>query len=35
MIGGQPALNSSCQLTCTWTGMIMVSNPGQQTVNVP
>lgn len=34
-IGGNPCVNSSCQLTCTWGGMITVTNPGQQTVNVP
>lgn len=31
-IGGQPALTNSCQLMCTWLGVIAVSNPGQQTV---
>jgi hypothetical protein len=35
MIGQQTALNSTCQLMCTWGGMITISNPGQQTVNVP
>ena len=35
MIGKQPALNSTSQLACTWGGAITISNPGQQTVNVP
>lgn len=35
MVGNQPALNSTCQLMCTWGGVITVTNPGQQTVNVP
>ncbi len=34
LIGSQPALNNTCQLTCTWGGMITISNAGQQTVNV-
>jgi hypothetical protein len=34
MIGGQPALNNTCQLTCQWGGVITISNPGQATVNV-
>jgi hypothetical protein len=34
MIGNKPALNNSCQLMCAWGGVITVSNPGQQTVNV-
>jgi hypothetical protein len=35
LINGTPGLNSACQLNCTWGGMITVSNPGQQTVNLP
>jgi len=35
MIGKKMALNNSCQLMCTWGGVITISNPGQQTVNVP
>ena len=34
MIGNQPALNNTCQLNCAWGGLISVTNPGQQTVNV-
>jgi hypothetical protein len=34
MIGNKPTLNNSCQLMCAWGGVITVSNPGQQTVNV-
>lgn len=33
MIGNKPALHSSCQLMCTWGGVITVSNPGQMTTN--
>ena len=35
MIGKKMALNNSCQLMCAWGGVITISNPGQQTVNVP
>jgi hypothetical protein len=35
MIGKKMALNNSCQLMCAWGGAITISNPGQQTVNVP
>jgi hypothetical protein len=35
MIGNQPALSNTCQLMCTWGGVITISNAGQQTVNVP
>ena len=34
-IGSQPALNNTCRLTCQWGGIITVTEPGQQTVNVP
>jgi len=34
LVGGQPALSNSCQLMCTWAGMISVSSPGQGTVTV-
>lgn len=33
MIGGKPALNSTCQLMCQWAGVITLTNPGQTTVN--
>lgn len=32
LIGGKPALNNSCKLTCMWGGMIQISYPG--TVNI-
>jgi len=32
-IGGKPALTNTCQLQCTWTGIISITNSGQQTVN--
>ena len=34
-IGGQSALSSACQLSCTWGGVITVGDPGQRKVNVP
>ncbi|ACY15547.1 DUF4280 domain-containing protein [Haliangium ochraceum] len=34
MNGGLPAVNSSCQLTCSWGGAIQVLVPGQFTVDV-
>ena len=34
-IGGQPAVNSTCQLICVWGGVIMVTNPGEMTITVP
>jgi hypothetical protein len=30
-----PALTNSCQLMCTWGGIITVSYPGQKTVMAP
>jgi len=35
MIGNTPGINSTCQLNCTWGGLITITNPGQQTVNIP
>lgn len=35
MIGNKMALNNTCQLMCTWGGAIAITNPGQQSVNVP
>ncbi len=35
MIGGTPALNSTCKCMCTWGGVISITSPGQFTVNVP
>ena len=32
MIGGQPAVNSSCKLTCTLGGSISIASPGCMTV---
>lgn len=34
-IGGNPALNQTCQATCTWGGLLTISMAGQQTVNIP
>ena len=33
-IGGQPAVNDSCQLACTWGGQIQVQSAGQTDVDV-
>jgi hypothetical protein len=33
--GGQPVLQSNCQLRCQWGGVITVSNAGQAGVNSP
>lgn len=35
MIGGQPALNSTCKCMCQWGGVISITSAGQFTVNVP
>lgn len=35
LIAGQPALNDSCMLMCTWEGTIEVTNAGQSTIEVP
>ncbi|MCI8660579.1 MAG: DUF4280 domain-containing protein [Lachnospiraceae bacterium] len=32
LVGGKPALNNSCKLTCAYGGMIAIQNPG--TVNI-
>ena len=33
MVGGNPALQNSCQLMCQWGGVIAVNAAGQVTVN--
>lgn len=35
LIGGQPALNNSCTLTCAYGGTIKITNPGQTTIQIP
>lgn len=35
LIGGQPAVNDSCMLTCAYGGTIRVTNPGQTTIQIP
>lgn len=35
LIGGMPALNNSCKLTCMWGGVIQIAFPGQITMMVP
>lgn len=32
MIGNQPVVTNSSKCTCTWGGLISITNPGQQTV---
>lgn len=35
LVAGQPALNDSSTLMCTWGGTIDISDPGQMTIEVP
>ncbi len=35
LVGGTPALNNSSKTMCNWAGVISITNPGQQTVQVP
>lgn len=35
LIGGQPALDNTCKLMCNWAGVIQITNPGQNTVEIP
>jgi len=35
LIGGMPAVDTSCMLMCTWAGVITIAVPGQFTVMVP
>lgn len=35
LLGGQPALNNTSTLMCTWGGVISVSVPGQVTEQIP
>lgn len=34
-IAQQPALNNTSMCTCQWGGVITITNPGQQTKNIP
>lgn len=34
LIGGKPALNNSCKLTCMWGGMIQINYPGTANIQV-
>jgi hypothetical protein len=34
LIGGQPALDNTCQCMCNWAGVITISNPGQTTEQI-
>ena len=35
LIGGQPAINHTCQLTCAYGGIIKITQPGQNTIQIP
>lgn len=35
LLGGNPALDSTSTLLCTWAGMIQIVEPGEFTVSVP
>jgi hypothetical protein len=35
LVGGQPALDNTCQLMCLWGGVIEVTVPGQFTEQIP
>ena len=35
LVKGQPALNNSCKLMCSYGGVLSVTYPGQNTVMVP
>lgn len=35
LIGNQPALNHTSKLMCNFGGIIQITNPGQQTIQVP
>ncbi|QZY54459.1 DUF4280 domain-containing protein [Crassaminicella profunda] len=35
LVANQPALNHTSKLVCMWGGMIQITNPGQQTIQVP
>jgi hypothetical protein len=35
LLDGMPALNSTSKLMCMWAGVIEVTNPGQQTHQIP
>ena len=35
LIGNMPALNPSSKCMCNWAGVISITNPGQQTTQVP
>ena len=35
LIAGNPALNNTSKLMCVWAGVIQITNPGTQTIQVP
>lgn len=35
LLANAPSLDNTCKLTCTWGGMISVTNPGQTTHLIP
>ncbi len=34
LVGGKPALNNSCKLTCAYGGIIQINNPGTTDIQV-
>jgi hypothetical protein len=35
LLGEMPTLNNTSQLMCIWAGEIMITDPGEETVQVP
>lgn len=35
LVGGKPALNNTCKLTCAWGGIIQITNPGAMKEAIP
>lgn len=35
LIGGYPALNKTCKLTCAWGGIIQITDPSIKNIQVP
>lgn len=35
LVGNMPALNNTSKLMCMWGGVIQITNPNQQTIQIP
>lgn len=35
LVGNMPALNNTAKLMCMWGGIIQITNPNQQTIQIP